>query len=542
MFKNWPVRYQIHVGALVLFAVVLGLSVASLQGVFTFRKLTKSIRQRAHELPLAAELGQTVSDLRRINVQIQTAHRVIGRLPLLGGQQDDLLQLRLAFYNQKLKVRSAFLKYQKQLESEPTADLRLAYSDREEEAVVSIHRALDRIDRMTENSREWTFETESTAAVLERELETLQHEVQRLPGLLQQRMQDFAVAARADYHAWFATTVTMLVVAISSLIFLFLVADRQIFKPLDRLIRESRQIAKGDYEHQIQLQVSGEVAELAEVLNAMTANFQAIKTDLDRQVRERTKEVIRSEQLASVGFLAAGLAHEINNPLAGIAWSAEALETQVKDAMETLAEDPTSTALLDEVGTILKYLTRIQDEAFRCKGITSALVDYSRLDNGPKQKTEMVTLVRSVIDMIIPARKYKDCKVHFKPSGPVYSQVNPQEMKQVVMNLLTNALESLEGRGNVWVELSSQGAAVQLEVRDDGCGMTEDVRAHLFEPFYTKRADGSGTGLGLTITHRIIDEHQGSIRAFSQGPGHGSKLIVCLPMVKDEEERLSRAA
>ena len=104
------------------------------------------------------------------------------------------------------------------------------------------------------------------------------------------------------------------------------------------------------------------------------------------------------------------------------------------------------------------------------------------------------------------------------------------------------ALDSIADNGVVRVTARRSGGEGVLTFTDDGCGMTEDVRAHLFEPFYTKRADGSGTGLGLTITHRIIDEHQGSIRAFSQGPGHGSKLIVCLPMVKDEEERLSRAA
>jgi signal transduction histidine kinase len=355
-------------------------------------------------------------------------------------------------------------------------------------------------------------------------------------------MEEFALSARTEYHSWTAWTVGMLTVAVSMLGLLFVIADRRIFRPLEKLIRGSRRVASGDYDHRIQLPVEGEVAELAAALNAMTANFQSIKNDLDQQVRQRTKEVIRSEQLASVGFMAAGLAHEINNPLAAIAWSAEALESRVRELLDQLGDGESLEAKQKDIATILKYLRRIQDEAFRCKGITAGLLDYSRLDDKQKQPTEMVELIRSVIEMVTPAKKYFGRKVHFNTRPPLYGLVNAQEMKQVVLNLITNALESIDPSGNVWIDLQEHGNQLILQVRDDGCGMNAEVREHLFEPFFTRRTDGSGTGLGLAITYRIIEEHQGTIQADSAGPGRGSLFTVYLPTVKHEEERHSIAA
>jgi two-component system NtrC family sensor kinase len=542
MPSSWPVRYQIRLGAGLLLLVIAGLSAASFQGVFKFRNLTKSIRQRALELPLAANLGQAVSDLRRINAKASAEDPVTAGLSLLRQEPDSPVALRMAFYNQKLKVRAAFLAYQEQLEREPTADNRLAYTSSEEMAVAKIHRALDRIDRITENNRHWIFHTQETAVVLESDLEELQQEVQLLPVLLKQRMEEFAAAARTEYNAWYAWTFGMTAVALLFLGSLFLIAKQRIFQPLETLIRGSRRVARGEYDFRIKLNVEGEVAELAAALNDMTENFQSIKNDLDEKVRQRTKEVIRSEQLASVGFMAAGLAHEINNPLASIAWSAEALESRVQELLNDLTDEAAHETYEKEIGTILKYLRRIQDEAFRCKGITSGLLDYSRLDDKEKQTTELVELIQAVIDMVTPAKKYTGRQIHFAAKPPIHGMVNAQELKQVMLNLITNALESIEHTGNVWVTLEQRQGQVLIQVRDDGCGMNDEVQAHLFEPFFTRRADGSGTGLGLAITYRIIEEHQGTIQVASAGPGHGSTFTITLPTVKHEEKRQRLAA
>ncbi len=263
-------------------------------------------------------------------------------------------------------------------------------------------------------------------------------------------------------------------------------------------------------------------------MNAMTTRFQQIRDDLDGQVRARTQEVVRSEQLASVGFLAAGVAHEINNPLAAIALCAESLEDRLHDiiAQDDLLPDEEH----NETITILKhYLRTIQNEAFRCKGITERLLDFSRLGDVERHPTEIGELTESVISMLSHLGKYRDKTIRFAPPEPVVAFVNAQEFKQVVLNLLTNALDSLDTGGEVVVDLRHCKNFATLSVRDNGCGMTDEVQRHLFEPFFTRRRDGQGTGLGMSITYRIVTEHGGQIHATSDGPGMGSTVVVSFP-------------
>jgi signal transduction histidine kinase len=279
----------------------------------------------------------------------------------------------------------------------------------------------------------------------------------------------------------------------------------------------------------VELNGRDEMAALAQGLNAMTTQFKRIRDDLDWQVRQRTQEVVRSEQLASVGFLAAGVAHEINNPLAAIAMCAESLESRLHDI---IAEDDAKPddEHNHEITVLRKYLRRIQDEAFRCKGITEKLLNYSRLGDAEKHETDLTDVVRDVIDLLQTLGRYRGKRIEFEPSGPLLARVVPEEFKQVVLNLIANALDSLDPDGVVQIDLRRVGEQAELQVRDNGCGMTDEVRRHLFEPFFTRRRDGQGTGLGLSITYRIVVDHGGAIDAFSDGPGRGSLFRVTLPL------------
>ncbi len=177
----------------------------------------------------------------------------------------------------------------------------------------------------------------------------------------------------AQYRAliiltWITTVLGMVLLALFIKLFY-----SWVFSPLQVLINGSRRVAAGEFRYRIALDTRDEMSELAAAMNDMTARFQAIRDDLDRQVRERTKQVVRSEQLASVGFLAAGVAHEINNPLASIALCAESLESRVLELLETLPEPQR-----EDADVVRNYLQMIQNEAFRCKGITERLLDFSR--------------------------------------------------------------------------------------------------------------------------------------------------------------------
>jgi signal transduction histidine kinase len=277
--------------------------------------------------------------------------------------------------------------------------------------------------------------------------------------------------------------------------------------------------------------------ELAEAMNAMTERFQEIRDDLDRQVRERTKQVVRSEQLASVGFLAAGVAHEINNPLASIVLCSDSLESRLADLL-----DRTDGSCAADRDVVRSYLDMIQKEAFRCKQITEKLLDFSRTGDPERHHTDLRELVTGVIDMVQHLGRYDKRHITLVDGEPVIAEICPQEMKQVVLNLITNALDSLDPGGTATVAVTSRGANAEIVVTDNGCGMTEEVVRHLFEPFFTRRRNGQGTGLGLSITYRIVEEHNGQITATSDGPGRGSRFNVTLPLRQPVTQRTGSQA
>jgi len=524
------IRSLMYLGVALLFLIVAVLSIASVQGVLKFRKLSKNIRGRATELPLAADLSNEISRLRSSFFKCSAFHYgARERTPFATADFP-----RFQFKSNLVAVESALGDYEEQLVNSDTSDPRIADTTRERQVVSRLRQSLKQIYLLIE-LREWDFGSVQHAAELEQELDSLQAETNRLPTLMKERMDAFADEARGEYHGLLLLSGVMTLLAMGLLGYLMLVFRRRIFDPLGQLVEGSRQVAGGNYDHRTLLATNDEMSELADSFNAMTANFQAIQQDLNGQVQQRTREVVRSEQMASVGFLAAGVAHEINNPLATIAWSAESLEGRLDEILDPAAEKAPDQRQV-EIDQMRKYLRRIQDEAFRCKGITGGLLDFSRLGDAKKVPTQLQELIQSVIDMVRTLGKYRRRKIEFEPGKPLTIAVNPQEMKQVVLNLITNALDSMDDGGTVRVSLTSTTQQVALVVRDDGCGMSEEVLQHLFEPFYTRRRDGQGTGLGLSITYRIIEEHGGRIEPFSEGPGKGSTFTITLPLKAHDQK------
>jgi signal transduction histidine kinase len=264
------------------------------------------------------------------------------------------------------------------------------------------------------------------------------------------------------------------------------------------------------------------MVELATTFNQVVERFQQIKSKLDKEVQERSRQLVRSERLAGVGFLAYGVAHEINNPLSAIAMAAESLEGRfhAPDFSLSQAEDL-------ELST--RYLGMIQQEAFRCQQITARLLNFARGQDAPKTRLDLGKIVAEVLDLVSHLSKFHGQTIHFDRQQTAFIDANGAEIKQVVLNMVSNALESMEGRGELTILLTERADEVLLSFRDTGCGMTPYVLENLFEPFFTERKSGKGTGLGLSISHRIVTEHGGRIEALSDGPGLGSTFKIHLP-------------
>lgn len=537
MLSHWSIRKKLWLGGAILGVGLSILACSSLRGVYAYRWLARSISyERATELRLAMDLSFNVGELRAIVSQVR---RRGDFAPLAPNRQD----LREEFRAELLKVADALSGYEETLGVYETADAREAMASSwapERQTVAQIRESLRQIANLNRDD-DWVFNQvlveDLDAALSKLHLQTLE-----LPQHLHERLRVLAGDVRGEYRTWIVLTWGSVALALVVLVWLRAFFRRAVFAPLGTLVDGCRRIARdGEFQHRIQLATHDEIAELAAAMNDMNGRFLKIRNDLDQQirerdeqVRERTKQVVRSEQLAAVGFLAAGVAHEINNPLASIAWAAESLEMRLHDIIQDNADQPDSEQDAD-IEILRNYLQKIQDEAFRCKGITEGLLDYSRMGDVEKHDVELSELVQGVIDMVRHLGKYREKQIEFVSEGPVIAAVNAQEIKQVVLNLITNALDSLNAGGTVNIRLRQTDGVAELVVRDDGCGMTDEVLQHLFEPFFTRRRGGQGIGLGLSITYRIIQDHGGEIVPHSDGPGHGSEFRVTLPLTASHE-------
>ncbi len=299
---------------------------------------------------------------------------------------------------------------------------------------------------------------------------------------------------------------------------------KSVIKPIRLLELNVNRVAKGDFEHRIEIKTGDEMQDFGDALSDMTTRLRDIYRNLEQQVNERSRQLVRSERLAGVGFLAAGVAHEINNPLASIAFCSEALERRVVELFdENHARDP------QEREIIVKYLKMVQEEAFRCKEITQKLLAFSRGEKSKREKTDLTSLLQGVLDMVQHLPNSKERNLRFESKEPLEAWVNGQEIKQVFLNLAVNALESMDEGGTLNIEQRLERGMVELRFTDSGCGMTPEVLENIFEPFFTTKDMGKGTGLGLSISHRIVSQHGGEIEAKSAGQDRGSTFIVRLP-------------
>ena len=306
-------------------------------------------------------------------------------------------------------------------------------------------------------------------------------------------------------------------------------AFKWISNPLRAIAQGASRIANGysDYRLGNISRWNDEFEDLITNFNRMADRFQESEEHLNAKVEERSSQLVRSERLAGVGFLAAGVAHEINNPLSAISMAAESLQYRLTDQLDPDHEDTKEA---------IDRLAMIQRESKRCGQITRRLLDFSRNERQDKVPNDLTRVIGEVLVIIRPMSKYEDRLIIFERVDPLILEINASQIKQVVLNLVANGLQATSSGGTVKIRLEEQPDWVVIEVSDDGQGMKPENIEHLFEPFFSTKDTGEGTGLGLSITHRIVVEHNGTIDPSSAGEGKGSKFSVRLPRRQPQQK------
>lgn len=497
MKSRWRIPQKLAAGLFLVVGMVSLLSAGSFYGLYSYRQSNKTFDYQRKQLYLLGSMEVTVSNLNF------TVDEPLGAL--------DNIEQRIAQYRQSLEraVADRFLDADSaQSQRAQLGEMETIVGDLKQREATAWAGANSSIDR-----KMGVKDVRRLVGELVTKLESLR-------GIIHADVNDRVEADRANYRTSLAIVYSSTVLVIAMLFVLVWLGYRSFFYPIRELHQGVIRLAQGNFDSRVQVNSADETQELGEAFNEMADRLQAIYKDLNRQVEERSRQLIRSERLASVGFLAAGVAHEINNPLASIAFCGEALESRLKQL-----EMPET----DDTEVIQNYLQMIQQEAFRCKTITEKLLDFSRAGEPERTETDLLALIRNVIEMVQHMGRTKGKNVIFEPSEPVMARINPQELKQVLLNLVVNSLESIEEGGEVRIKASQHDDEIDIRVEDNGCGMSEEVLENLFEPFYTRSRSGKGTGLGLSISHLIVSQHGGTITASSAGPGKGATMTVKLP-------------
>jgi two-component system NtrC family sensor kinase len=237
-----------------------------------------------------------------------------------------------------------------------------------------------------------------------------------------------------------------------------------------------------------------------------------------------SRAVGRAEKLAAVGRLAAGVVHEINNPLATIAACAESLEKRIEEG--SFNDSP-------DAGDLREYLGLIRDEAFRCKTITNGLLDFSRLRAGLRVPIDMAEIVKAAARLVTHQQRGDNIQIDVEAAAGLPNvSGDVGQLQQAVVALATNAIDAMPDGGTLTLRASRSASRVLVQVSDTGIGIAPENMTKIFDPFFTTKDVGRGTGLGLAVCYGILSDHGGRLDVRSS-VGIGTTFTITLP-VADE--------
>jgi len=323
-------------------------------------------------------------------------------------------------------------------------------------------------------------------------------------------------------------------------LFIVVFTKRFVDAPIRRLIDGTRAVSNMELDHPIEIHSSEELSQLAQSFNIMRehlkqamAELNELNQGLETKVRERTdqlelahRKLIQADRLASLGQLAASVAHEINNPISGV--------LNLSMLMQRIIRDTGVPA--ERLPEFRKYLSQVAAETSRAGRIVTDLLAFSRRSKPAAAEADLNKIVDTTLSLVDHKLRLINIEIEKNLAGRLPTLVcDAPQIQQVVLNLVLNAAEALTGKpkGKVIVRTYPVSDGVVLEVEDNGEGISRENLSKIFDPFFTTKEEGKGVGLGLAVVYGIVKSHGGDVEVTST-PKVGTVFRVTLPLVSDE--------
>jgi two-component system NtrC family sensor kinase len=358
---------------------------------------------------------------------------------------------------------------------------------------------------------------------------------QRILGVLDTNLSlaktDAQLASSSSYMLGY-TVGALIIIALLSWLFVWRVVD----EPIKALKSGTRHLSDGDLGYQIRVRSDDEAGDLARSFNGMSLRLQAANEQivdwtktLEERVRQKTMElrsahdhVLHVEKMASLGRMAAVVAHEVNNPLSGILTYAKLLSKWVG----------TGQAAREKREEALECLELMAAESRRCGELIKNLLALSRTTPMNVQSTDLNRIIDRSLLLVRHKLELSGIELQLKLADDLPPmRCDPSQIEQVLLALIMNAIDAMPQGGTLWLktQLSNDATETEIEVRDNGCGIASEGLPHIFEPFFTTKEIGHGVGLGLAISRGIIEQHKGGISVQSK-LGDGTTFTIMLPL------------
>ncbi|MCX6122710.1 MAG: ATP-binding protein [Ignavibacteriales bacterium] len=335
-------------------------------------------------------------------------------------------------------------------------------------------------------------------------------------------------------RAIFTTTITVIVIGI----FIFFFIRATVHKPIAKLIAGTRALSAMQLDHPVDIKADGEIGELAHSFNSMreqlmktVGELNELTQSLETKVQQRTEQLkamnqklFQSDRLASLGQLAASVAHEINNPIAGVLNLSMLVERILK-------EDGIPPERVEEVR---RYLIQISSETTRVGRIVGDLLAFSRRPSPQRLPADLNAIIRRTVSIIDHKLKLANVELELQLDETLPNiKCDNSQIQQVIVNLVMNASEATHNRdhGKVTVRttVNTNRESIRFEVKDNGDGIPKENLAKIYDPFFTTKGEGKGVGLGLAVVYGIVESHGGEIEVDTK-VGEGTIFRVDLPI------------